>query len=176
MDYIHYDDYGLVIINNNNYRLSNLSKNTKTRTIKNNDGFSIKIKRDELRISPKTYWNINTHYDQQFEGYDASCWLCGWNGMDYDSCKCKKSFSIEEHQGNLIKARTRFFKSVMRNCFKEIKLKTLNSLEINFIQKVMYGVGKYGERILLIDFPYWNNQKSDIEKMRKRLQKFKLIS
>lgn len=132
---IHYDNIVEVIVNDQNYIMYNLYKDTKTRTITNSQGFRKQI--TEILISPKTYWEIGSLYDHQFGGYDADCWLCGWQGMDYDDkCKCEKPhFTKDEHKDNLLKSRRNFLIAVIKNNFPtyiEI-IKKLNDDQINSV-------------------------------------------
>lgn len=129
---LHYSNEVQVKISNQNYHYFLKNKPTKTITIKNYDGFSIKINRKDLKISPTTYWRISG-YDAQFEGNDANCWLCGWYGMDYGTCKCKESFTEDEHRSNIVIARRNMLSSVIGNYLPEYlsQIKSLSDYEIN---------------------------------------------
>jgi len=135
MNYFLYDDYVLVKLNDKEYPLTDIFKKTKTRTLTNENGFKLRIKTNEIRISPKTYHNIGI-YDAQFEDYDMNCYLCGFYGGSRDKCKCKTSFTIEEHKVNLYKARRRYIKSIFSNNFKnsknlKSKIKLLSNVQVD---------------------------------------------
>lgn len=172
MEIFHYNDAGYVLIGERLCLLSNLSKKTKTRTI-TEDGWSTKINTKDIRISPTTYWRISGNYDQQFEGRDASCYLCGWYGMDYaKSCKCESHFSVEEHKDNVLKARRNYLMRIIDSYFPEYSDK-ISKYDDKQIDSVLYGVGKYGEHIIRIYYPVWNWEIKghDTRDMKKHLDK-----
>jgi hypothetical protein len=100
-----YDSYALVKINGHEYPHWNILN--KTKTIKNNQGFSFKEKFENIKVSPRTYWDVNS-WNNHFESSDTHCWLCDYHGStDYD-CNCPPFFTIEEHKENLQKVRKNF--------------------------------------------------------------------
>lgn len=166
MELIHYNDVGKVIEEGNSFTLWNLSKKSKTRTL-NFGGFTKSIKTENIKISPTTYWSING-YDAQFEGRDANCWLCGWYGMDYGTCKCKKEgFSVEEHKENIGKARKNYLIAVLKNYFKPY-VKQAKAIPYEKIDTILYRNDK-GTRVLNFYFPNWSNRNESIKSMEKYL-------
>lgn len=138
----------------------------KTITI-TNGFFKASINVKDIKISPKSYWSING-YDAQFEGRDANCWLCGWYGMDYDKCKCKSHFSIDEHKENIKTARRNFLKALFRNYFKD-KVKLIDTFSDNQINDLLFD-DSTGIRRVMLYFPHWSNREKDINIMTKYLE------
>lgn len=95
MSYPLYDYSGLVLVNGGEYELNDLQKKCKTRSVRNSDGFTIRIEVSKIRISRRTNWR-KSNYCRMFEDYDSNCFLCGYYGLWHSVCKCPESFSIEE--------------------------------------------------------------------------------
>lgn len=133
----------------------------KTITVEKN-GLKGTIKVIDIKVSNKTYWSIKG-YDAQFEGKDANCWLCGWYGMDYGECKCKKYFTLDEHKENIKLARKNYLISLCENYFKDYVsiVKNLNDEEIN---KLLFD-DSTGIRILKLEFPHWSTREIEVKKM-----------
>ncbi len=164
METFHYNDCGMVMFGDKSYLVRNLSKACKTRSV-TSDGWTRKINVSEMRIAPSTYWKISNHYDQQFEGHDANCWLCKWYGMDYSKCKCKKSgFTVEEHTANIPIVRRNFLKTLFDNYFPELK-KDVDNWTDDQVNGLLYGTNKYGAHALMLDFPHWSSREKEVDKM-----------
>ena len=174
----HYQDYVLIDVRGSLYPLQSIYRDCKTRTLTNPDGFKLKINVPEgIKISPKTFWRVSGHYDHQFDGHDANCYLCNWYGMDYDKCKCKKHFTIEEYPEIVVKARKNFLKSVLSNYPKIFKIegfnltkKFIDEMDVPTLEYVMYGTSEYGGHMVNFTFPsvYHTSQSDDIKFMNDR--------
>lgn len=167
-----YDDCGEVLISEKeSVFLHNLSKDCKTRTI-TKDGWKRVIPVKDLKVSPETYFRIG-RYDHQFEGYDFYCYLCKHPGTTPSKCKCKSYFTVEENKENIYVARKNFILSVTEQYFKEsfkkIQIQKL-TLTKELIDKILFSKGKYGERILKLDYPPLFDYRSDY-KATKKIQK-----
>jgi hypothetical protein len=176
MEIFHYDFAGLVRTREGNLPLYNLDRQYKTRTVKNHNGFSMVIKSEDIVIAPETYWSISSRYCQMNEGHDANCYLCGWYGMDYGTCKCKKSgFTVDEHiNHNVFKARRKYLITIIDNYFPEIK-KSIAELSDWDIGQILYDNDPvYGYRVMM-ELPSWSERDQVIKRMSERLIKFQLI-
>lgn len=122
MIYPLYDFAGLVIVNNKEYKLNDLLLKAKTRTIRNEEGFTFKIKVENIRISPRSNWRKH-FYCQMFNDYEATCFLCGKATLWNDKCNCPKSFSVDEYINNI--------PIVRRNIVKWHLLRLNNVTELN---------------------------------------------
>lgn len=152
MEAFHYDDYAEIIVKNQIVSLSNLSKQSKTRTIYKN-GWSIRINTKDIKIHPSTYQRIG-RYDHQFDGYDFFCYLCLYAGTTPSKCKCKNEFTVEEHLENIKISRKNYLISVIQSSFANI-YPFIENIELNneLVNKILYKKGKYGERLLSVYYP-----------------------
>lgn len=88
-----------VIYGDNSY---NAYENAKSFSLEVN-GFRHRIKKEGVRISRESYWDIG-RWDAQFETADLHCKLCDTHSGVSFGCNCpEKGFTIEEHNNNLIK-------------------------------------------------------------------------
>ncbi len=167
-----YEDYAKVVSDGNGngtetYEVSGLVKVTKTKTI-NYSGFKRTVKYDDVKISPRTYWNIG-NYDRQFEGRDANCYLCGSYHIDYSKCKCKSYFTIQEHFLNVPKAKRGYLEDV---CYNSEKLKqylpAIKLLSDQQIEETLYENG-----VLMIGILSWSmsidNRNAETNRMEQRI-------
>lgn len=174
MKYFHYDNYGLVDYCGKTYRLSQLDKDSKTRTLNAGDGFTAVIQTEDIRISPITYWNVG-NWDAQFQQNDANCYLCGWYGGTGGSCKCKKNFTVEEHSVNVLIARKNFLLTVLKNYFPKL-VKEVKGMSDEEIHSILYERSKEGNRILKMDLPSgYSYREEAVKEMEKHLVKCKLL-
>lgn len=148
----HYDNCALIYLNGGTFFLYDIQKPTKTRSVETQYG-RVSFKTSSIKISPKTFWKIDG-YDHQFEGNDASCYLCGWSGMDYNNCKCGE-LKISDHAENCRIARRNFLLQITKQYAPEF----VNKVEyLDDVSSLLYGKDKYGCKTLLIDWPHWSQQ------------------
>ena len=133
------------------------------KTITVGHAFKAKINVQDIRVSPKTYWNIG-NYDAQFEGRDANCWLCNWYGMDYDKCKCKENFTLEEHKENLKIARRNYLTTLFKNYFPKYS-KFVKEFSDEVINDLLFDDSN-GVRRLKLNFPHWSRSAIEIKEMQ----------
>lgn len=147
--YIFFNYAALVKVHGSTYSLHDLEKKTKTRSVRNGQGFSTVIKTNEIKVSPKTYWNISS-YCGVFQHYDVNCFLCGWFGSEHDTCNCKEHFTVEEHIENIPLVRRNFMLSDVRNNKPEL-LEKAERLTPEQIDSVLFTDHKDGYRQLHLD-------------------------
>jgi len=165
-DCIKYDECFSIELDNNLYTKYVFPKeNQKTITI-SNGLFKATIKVKDIKINPKSYWEIGG-YDHQFGGRDANCWLCGWYGMDYDECKCKNYYTLEEHKENVKIARRNYLKTLFKNYFKD-KVKLINELSDEQINNLLFDDSNNIRKIRL-HFPSPYDYNNEIKKMSEYL-------
>lgn len=98
-------NFAYVTVDGKEYNLNNIHKQTKTRSIRNNDGFYLTVKRENLRFARSNFWSTSHYYDHQFESYDMECYLCGSNSNINIGCNCpEEGFTYEEYLENCKKA------------------------------------------------------------------------
>lgn len=152
MDIFHYDNAANIILNGNVYLLFDVNKKTKTRTITRN-GWSKRIFTQNIKISPTTYWTRG-NYDIQFEGYSFYCYLCNYTGTTPSECKCKKHFTLEEHNENVRQARKNYLLQVVGNLFPDM-LPIINYMTPtpDLVDMLLYKINKNGKKELVIKYP-----------------------
>lgn len=161
-NYIKYDEfYGVMVGDQILDKVGFPKPNQKTIRITKGE-FTAIINVENIKIPSTLYWDING-YDHQFDGYDANCWLCGWYGMDYGKCKCKKYFTIEEHKVNILTARRNYLITLCKNYFKDkvAKVKLLTNQQI----KELLFDDSSGIRRQQLYFPHWSNRNVELDVM-----------
>lgn len=148
----HYDNCALIDLNGDTFFLYDIQKPTKTRSVETQYG-RVSFKTSSMRISPKTFWKVDG-YDRQFEGNDASCYLCGWHGMDYNGCKCGE-LKVSDHTENCRIARKNFLLQITNQFAPDFAHKVE---AMHDVSGLLYGIDQYNCKTLLIDWPHWSNQ------------------
>lgn len=146
-----YDHAGCMEIGDKLFTLYSLDKDFKTKTI-NNGVWKTSVKKENIKISPKTYYKLG-NYCLMFGGYDYFCYLCGHAGTTPTKCKCKDQFSIGENEINIRIARKNYLFSIISNNHPEL-LDSYKNLDLSpdLVDQILFGKGKYGERLILVSY------------------------